>query len=68
MTEANWRAQRRAALWERLCSVAGELTELTWAWEENDPEMASWDPGGISDTGQPVPEPRPSPKPRPRKR
>lgn len=54
MTEANWRAQRRAALWEKLCSLAADLMEMTWDWEENDPEMASWDPVGISDTGQPA--------------
>ena len=67
MTEANWRAQRRAALWEKLCSIAGELMELTWDWEKSDPEMASWDPDGISDTGEPIPTTHPVPKPRPRR-
>lgn len=43
MMDNNLRAQRRAALWERLCRLSDELQELAWLWFEEDPEMAVWD-------------------------
>jgi hypothetical protein len=46
MTEENWRAGRRAQLWERLCRLSDELQELTFLWWDEDPQMASWEPGG----------------------
>jgi hypothetical protein len=64
MTESNWRAQHRAALWERLYGISDELMELVCRWEENDPEMASWDRDGASQTGEPMPPLRRNPKSR----
>lgn len=67
MTESNWRAQRRAELWERLYAITDELLDLVERWEQNDPEMACWDrEAGMSAELAPTPHRNKKPR-RPRK-
>ena len=67
MTAANWRARRRAALWEKLCSIANDLMEMTWQWEESDPEMTCWEPDDIYSATEIARRPPRTDKPRRRR-